>query len=272
MNLTEKQIERYSRQLLLPGVGGAGQRRLLSARVLVAGAGGLGSPVALYLAAAGVGHLGVVDSDTVELSNLQRQVLHRTRDLGRPKADSARETLTALNPEIEVVAHSMRLSAANARELIAGYDVVVDGSDNLATRYLLSDACVLTGKPLSHGGILRFEGQAITLVPGRGPCYRCLFPEPPPPGAVPSCQEAGVLGPTAGVIGAIQATEVLKLILGIGDILYDRLLIYDGLAMSCRLLPVARRADCAACGDRPTVTELVDYQAFCGLPAASEVS
>jgi molybdopterin/thiamine biosynthesis adenylyltransferase len=267
-SFTDEQIERYSRHILLPEVGGAGQQRLLNARVLIIGAGGLGSPLALYLAAAGVGTIGIVDADAVELSNLQRQVLHTTADLGRRKCLSAKESMEAINPDVRVRAHDTRLTSANVLDIIADYDVVADGTDNFPTRYLVNDACVLTGTPLVHAGILRFEGQATTIVPGRGPCYRCLYPEPPPPGLVPSCQEAGVLGATAGLVGTIQANEVLKLILGIGEPLIGRLLLYDGLEMTFRTIRYRRRADCPICGESPTIHALIDYEEFCGLAAA----
>lgn len=269
---TEEQIERYSRHIILPEVGGAGQRALLEAKVLLIGAGGLGSPVGLYLAAAGVGKLGVVDSDEVELSNLQRQVLHRTADLGRPKCLSAKETMEGLNPDVEVVPHQVRLTAENALDIISGYDVVADGSDNFATRFLVNDACVMAGRPLSHAGILRFEGQLTTILPGRGPCYRCLYPEPPPPGMVPSCQEAGILGATAGVVGLLQATEVLKLVLGIGEPLAGRLLMFNALDMSFREVRVARDPGCALCGERPRITSLVDYEEACAFRAGAAIS
>ena len=272
IGFTEEQIERYSRQIILPEVGGKGQRKLLEAKVLIVGAGGLGSPVGLYLAAAGVGKLGVVDSDKVELSNLQRQVLHSTADLGRPKCLSAKETMQALNPDVEVVPHQVRLTADNALDLLSGYDIVADGSDNFATRFLVNDACVMAGKPLSHAGILRFEGQVTTILPGRGPCYRCLYPEPPPPGTVPSCQEAGILGATAGVVGLIQATEVLKLILGIGEPLAGRLLLFNALDMIFKEVRIARDPGCRVCGDRPTVTTLIDYEEFCRLRGSKAVS
>jgi adenylyltransferase/sulfurtransferase len=263
MHLSDDQVERYSRHILLPEIGGAGQARLLAAKVLVAGAGGLGSPAALYLAAAGVGTLGIADSDAVELSNLQRQIIHGCSDLGRPKAESAARRIGELNPDLRVVAHQERLTSHNVLGVLAGYDVVVDGTDNFPSRYLINDACLLAGKPLSHGALLRFEGQATTIVPGRGPCYRCLYPEPPPPGLVPSCQEAGVLGAAAGVIGAIQASEALKLILGIGEPLLGRLLIFDALAATFREVAVQRDPACALCGEHPTVHELIDYEEFC---------
>jgi adenylyltransferase/sulfurtransferase len=267
---TEEQIERYSRQIILPEVGGAGQAKLLAARVLVVGAGGLGSPIALYLAAAGVGRIGIVDSDCVDISNLQRQILHGTADLGRQKCFSAKEAISSVNPDVLVTPYPVRLNSGNILDIISDYDVVADGSDNFPTRYLVNDACVLAAKPLSHAGILRFEGQVTTIIPGQGPCYRCLYPDPPPPGLMPSCQQAGVLGATAGVIGAIQATEVMKLILGIGQCLVGRILIYDGLAMSCRVVRVERDAACPICGDSPALAGLVDYDHFCGLAAAQE--
>ena len=261
--LSEQQVERYSRHILLRKVGGRGQRKLLAARVLIVGAGGLGSPVALYLAAAGIGTIGVVDCDAVELSNLQRQVLHRTVDVGRRKCVSAKDAIEAINPEVQVIPHDVRLDGANVLEVIAGYDVVVDGSDNFPTRYLVNDACVMARKPLSHAGLLRFEGQVITIIPGQGPCYRCLYPEPPAPGLVPSCGQEGVLGAAAGVIGAIQAVEVMKLVLSAGQPLASRLLMFDALDMSFREIPVMRDPRCAVCGQRPTVTHLVDYDEFC---------
>jgi len=248
---TEEQVERYSRHILLQEVGGRGQRKLLAARVLVIGAGGLGSPVGLYLAAAGVGTIGVVDCDAVELSNLQRQVLHATPDLGQRKCLSAQATMEAINPDVTVIPHDLRLTSANAMEVISNYDVVVDGADNFPTRYLVNDACVMAGKPLCHAGILRFEGQVTTIVPGSGPCYRCLYPEPPPPGLVPSCQEAGILGVTAGI----------------GQPLIGRLLLYNALEAGFRELRVPRRPDCAVCGPRPTITELIDYELFCRMHA-----
>jgi molybdopterin/thiamine biosynthesis adenylyltransferase len=273
---TEAQIERYSRHILLQEVGGAGQHKLLDSRVLIVGAGGLGSPVGLYLAAAGVGTIGLVDSDFVDLSNLQRQILHATADVGRPKCLSGRDTMVALNPDVRVVPHHFRLTADNVLDVIADYDIVVDGADNFPTRYLANDACVIAGKPLSHAGILRFEGHVTTIVPGGGPCYRCLYPEPPPPGLVPSCQEAGILGAVAGIIGSIQAAEVLKLLLGIGDPLVGRLLVFDGLDMTFRTISMPRRPNCPVCGDRPTIVAPIDYEEFCRLrgeaTSPSEVS
>ncbi|MBI4216420.1 MAG: molybdopterin-synthase adenylyltransferase MoeB [Chloroflexi bacterium] len=263
---TEEQIKRYSRHIILQQVGGKGQRKLLAGKVLLIGAGGLGSPAALYLAAAGVGTIGLVDYDTVDLSNLQRQILHRTADLGRPKIDSATDTIAALNPDVKVVPYPVRLSSENILDIIADYDVVVDGTDNFPTRYLVNDACVMKGKPNVHGSIFLFEGQATTFLPGRG-CYRCLYPAPPPPGMVPSCQEAGVLGVLPGIVGSIQAVEAIKLILGIGDSLAGRLLLFDALSMEFRQLKIRRSPDCPVCGEHPTVTQLIDYEEFCGVPA-----
>lgn len=271
MALRDDQIERYSRQILLPNIGGKGQEKLLGAKVLIIGAGGLGSPAALYLASAGVGRIGIVDSDVVELNNLQRQVLHSTQNVGKPKVDSARERMTGINTDVEVIPHKVRLTSENILDIIGKYDIIVDGSDNFPTRYLVNDACVLSKKPLSHGGIFRYDGQAITIVPGESACYRCLFPEPPPPGLVPSCQEAGILGAVAGVIGVIQANEVLKLILGIGEPLAGRLLVFNALESSFRIVKVPRNRECPICGDKPTITKLIDYEEFCQLRAKREV-
>jgi len=267
MSLRDDQVERYSRQIILPNVGGKGQEKLLNAKVLVIGAGGLGSPVSLYLASAGVGKIGIVDSDAVELNNLQRQILHSTKNVGVPKVDSARERLTAINTDIAVIPYKTRLTSENILDIIKDYDIIVDGSDNFPTRYLVNDACVLSKKPLSHGGIFRFDGQAITIVPGKSACYRCLFPEPPPPGLVPGCQEAGILGAVAGVIGVIQANEVLKLILGIGEPLAGRLLVFNALDSTFRIVKVPKNEDCPICGRRPTITKLIDYEEFCQLRA-----
>jgi molybdopterin/thiamine biosynthesis adenylyltransferase len=267
---SEEQIERYSRHIILQEVGGKGQRKLLEARVLVVGAGGLGSPVGLYLAAAGVGTIGMVDCDAVEMSNLQRQVLHATCDLGERKCQSAKTTMEGINPDVTVIPHDARLTSENIMDVLANYDLVVDGTDNFPTRYLVNDACVFTGKPLVHAGILRFEGQVTTIVPGQGPCYRCLYPQPPPPGMVPSCQEAGILGVTAGVVGTLQATEALKLILGIGEPLIGRLLLYDALDMAFRTIRVARKPECPVCGEAATIKELIDYEQFCGLVVGKE--
>ncbi|MBI5143503.1 MAG: molybdopterin-synthase adenylyltransferase MoeB [Candidatus Omnitrophica bacterium] len=263
--LRDDQIERYSRQILLPHVGGKGQEKILNAKVLVIGAGGLGSPAALYLAAAGVGKIGIVDSDEVELNNLQRQILHSTKNVGRPKVESGKERIGELNPDVEVITTKVRLTSENISDIIKDYDIIVDGSDNFPTRYLVNDACVLSKKPLSHGGIFRFDGQALTIVPAKGPCYRCLFPEPPPPGLVPSCQEAGILGAVAGVIGVVQANEVLKLILGIGEPLIGRLLIFNALDSSFRIVKVPKNKDCPICGEKPTIKKLIDYEEFCQL-------
>ena len=261
---TPDQLERYSRHTLMPAIGPEGQQRLLAGRVLLIGAGGLGSPVATYLAAAGVGTLGIVDDDRVELSNLQRQILHATPSVGQPKTESARRRIADLNPDVRVVAHPVRLTSANALEILADYDVVVDGTDNFATRYLSNDACALLGKPNVYGSVYQFEGQVSVFWRGHGPCYRCLFPEPPPPGEVPSCAEAGVLGILPGVIGLLQATEALKLLLDLGDSLAGRLLLYDALAMDFRTIRVRRSPDCPLCGDNPTIRALVDYHQFCG--------
>lgn len=263
--LRDDQIERYSRQILLPNVGGKGQEKILNAKVLVIGAGGLGSPASLYLAAAGVGKIGIVDSDEVELNNLQRQILHSTKNVGMPKVESGRERIRELNPDVEVITRKVRLTSENILDIIKAYDIIVDGSDNFPTRYLVNDACVLSKKPLSHGGIFRFDGQAITIIPGKGPCYRCLFPEPPPPGLVPSCQEAGILGAVAGVIGVIQANEALKLVLGIGESLIGRLLIFNALDSSFRIVKVPKNRDCPICGEHPTIKKLIDYEEFCQL-------
>jgi len=265
MSLSEEQIERYSRQIILPKVGGKGQEKLLAAKVLVVGAGGLGSPIALYLAGAGVGRLGLVDSDNVELNNLHRQILYTKEEIGKPKVEVGLQRLRALNTDTEVIPYRLRLTSENIMEIIKDYDIVVDGSDNFPTRYLVNDACVLAKKILVHGAFFRYEGQAMVIKPGEGPCYRCLFSEPPPPGSVPSCQEAGVLGALAGVIGLIQATETLKLILGIGEPLVGKLIIFNALEMSFRTVKVPRDPNCPICGEHPTVTKLIDYEWFCGL-------
>ncbi len=261
MEFTDEQIHRYSRHIILPEVGGKGQKKILQSKVLIVGAGGLGCPVGYYLAAAGVGTIGIVDNDTIELSNLQRQIAHNTERLGMPKADSAKMTFEALNPDVTVIPIKERLTKDNILDIINDYDIVVDGSDNFPTRYLVNDACVLSGKPLVSGAILRFEGQVTTIIPKQGHCYRCLFEEPPPPGLVPSCQEAGVLGALPGVIGALQAMEVLKLILDRGEPLKNSLLIYNALNTSFRKVKVPRRLDCPVCGENPTITELQDYEA-----------
>jgi molybdopterin/thiamine biosynthesis adenylyltransferase len=258
MSLSEHEILRYSRQIILKEVGGAGQERLKASRVLVVGAGGLGSPAALYLAAAGVGTLGVCDDDRVDLTNLQRQVIHGTADLGRAKAASAAERLRALNPEIQVAEHPARLRAANALELLAGYDAAVDGSDTFASKFLVNDACAAAGLPHVFAGILGFEGQLLTVVPEAGPCYRCFFREPPPPGSVPTCSQAGILGPVAGVLGSLQALEVLKLLLGIGEPAAGRLVLFDGLGLTWREVEVKRDPRCPACGEAAFRRPLAD--------------
>ncbi|MDR3774650.1 MAG: molybdopterin-synthase adenylyltransferase MoeB [Terracidiphilus sp.] len=263
--LTTDDLSRYSRHLILPEVGMEGQRRIKAARVLCVGTGGLGSPLAFYLAAAGVGTLGLVDFDVVDASNLQRQIIHSTKDIGRKKLDSAEEKLTALNPAIKIVKHETMLTSANALEIMKDYDIVADGTDNFPTRYLVNDACVLLGKPNVYGSIFRFEGQASVFATEAGPCYRCLYPEPPPPGLVPSCAEGGVLGILPGLVGVIQATEVIKLILGKGESLVGRLLLVDALNMRFRELKLRKNPKCPVCGVNPTVTALIDYQHFCGI-------
>ncbi len=269
LQLSDREVERYSRHLILPEVGLEGQKRLKAARVLCVGAGGLGSPAALYLAAAGVGTLGLIDFDAVDASNLQRQILHSTPDVGRSKLQSASDRLTALNPEVRIETHETALTSKNALNLLGEYDVILDGTDNFPTRYLVNDACVLLGKPNAYGSIFRFEGQASVFATKGGPCYRCLYPEPPPPGLVPSCAEGGVLGVLPGVIGTIQATETIKLILGSGETLAGRLLLYDAWRMRFRELKLRRDPECPVCGDAPTVRELIDYEQFCGVAPAS---
>ena len=263
--LTTDDLSRYSRHLILPEVGMEGQRRLKAARVLCVGTGGLGSPMALYLTAAGIGTLGLVDFDVVDASNLQRQIIHSTKDIGRKKIDSAEEKLSALNPAIKIVKHETMLSSANALDILKDYDIVADGTDNFPTRYLVNDACVLLGKPNVYGSIFRFEGQASVFATEAGPCYRCLYPEPPPPGLVPSCAEGGVLGILPGLVGVIQATEVIKLILGKGESLVGRLLLVDALNMRFRELKLRKNPECPVCGTNPTVTQLIDYDHFCGI-------
>jgi molybdopterin/thiamine biosynthesis adenylyltransferase len=260
MQLTEEQIERYSRHILLPEVGGKGQEKLLAGRVLIVGAGGLGSPAGLYLAAAGVGKIGIVDSDVVDLTNLQRQIMHETADLGVPKVNSAMTRMRAINPDIEVRVYPKKLMADNAVDIISDYDFVIDGTDNFPAKFLVADACHFADKPYSHAGILRFTGQAITVIPRKTTCYRCIFNAPPPPGAVPSCSQAGVLGVLAGVMGCIQATEAAKYLLGIGELLTDRLLVYDALSMGFRTVNVARNRKCPLCGDSPTISRLQDEE------------
>jgi adenylyltransferase/sulfurtransferase len=263
--LTPDEVMRYSRHIIMPQVGPQGQRKLRDAKVLLIGAGGLGGPVAIYLALAGVGTIGIVEFDIVDLSNLQRQVLHQTQDVDRPKLESARETLAAYNPHVEVIEHPLPITSDNAMDIIPDYDIIVNGADNFATRYLVNDAAYLAGKTLVDGAILLFDGQATVYKPGMG-CYRCLYPDPPPPGLVPSCAEAGVLGAITGIVGSIQATEVFKQILDIGEPLVNRLLLIDALSMEFRTMKLRRDPSCPLCGDHPTVTELIDYDVFCGSP------
>jgi len=270
--LTPAQFERYRRHLTLPELGVEGQQALLAGRVLLVGAGGLGCPLAQYLAAAGVGTLGLVDFDVVDASNLQRQVLYGTADIGRPKVEVAAERIRALNPDVAVETHAVQLDSGNALDLLGAYDVVVDGTDNFPTRYLVNDACVLLSKPNVHGSIFRFDGQATVFDARHGPCYRCLYPEPPPPGAVPSCAEGGVLGVLPGLVALIQATETLKLLAGIGEPLYGRLLRYDALRMDFAEFRLKKDTDCPVCGVQPSVTGLIDYEGFCGVPAAEEAT
>jgi len=272
MSLPREEIQRYSRHLIMPEVGMEGQKRLRASSVLLVGAGGLGAPVGLYLAAAGVGRLGVVDFDVVDESNLQRQITYSTSDVGRPKLDAARERLLGLNPHIEVVPHAARLSSDNALDIIRAYDIVVDGTDNFPTRYLVNDACVLMGKPNVYGSVFRFEGQASVFALGDGPCYRCLYPEPPPPGLVPNCADGGVLGVLPGIVGSIQASETIKIIIGRGESLSGRLLLFDALEMRFRELHLDRDPGCPVCGDHPSVTGLIDYDAFCGVDEAKETN
>jgi adenylyltransferase/sulfurtransferase len=265
MDFTEEQIERYSRHIILPEVGGKGQKKIRQAKVFIVGTGGLGSPCAYYLCAAGVGKLGLVDSDTVELSNLQRQILHSTQDVNKSKIDSALKRLQPLNPDVEIAGYKERLTSKNILDIIREYDIVVDGSDNFPTRYLVNDACVMANKPLVHGGVFRFDGQVFTIVPKKGPCYRCLFPEPPPPNVMPSCQEAGILGVVPGIIGLLQANEVVKFILGKGDLLVGRLLIFNALESRFRTVRIPKDEKCSVCSDSPTITKLIDYELFCGI-------
>ena len=267
IDLSKEEIERYSRHLIMPQVGMAGQKKLKASSVLLIGAGGLGSPLAMYLAAAGIGRIGMVDYDVVDYSNLQRQIIHGTKDVGRPKLDSAKERVLDINPYVQVDTYEVPLTSENALEIFEPYDIIIDGTDNFPTRYLTNDACVLLGKPNVYGSIFRFEGQASVFYAKEGPCYRCLFPEPPPPGLVPSCAEGGVLGILPGTIGAIQATEAIKLLLGIGEPLIGRLLLYDALNMSFDEVRLRKNPNCPVCGENPTLTELIDYEQFCGMPA-----
>ncbi len=271
MNLTESQIERYSRHIILPEVGGRGQEILLAGKVLLVGVGGLGSPAGLYLAAAGVGTIGLMDGDVVDLSNLQRQIAHATSDLGKPKVDSAAVKLRAINPDISVRTYTERLTAANALDILRDYDFIIDGTDNFSSKFLVADACYFAGKPYSHAGILRFDGQLITVHPGVTACYRCVFNAPPPPGAVPSCSQAGVLGVVAGVIGTLQATEAIKYLLDVGDPLTDKILVYDALRAAFRQVPLKRNPQCPLCGALPAITELKDEEPpVCDLQAPQE--
>ncbi|MCW2723551.1 MAG: UBA/THIF-type binding protein [Frankiales bacterium] len=269
--LTREEVMRYSRHLIIPDVATAGQKRLKNAKVLAVGAGGLGAPTLMYLAAAGVGTLGIVDFDVVDESNLQRQVIHGQSDIGRPKAESARDSVREINPLIQVNLHQERLDSSNVMEIFAQYDLIVDGTDNFATRYLVNDACVLLGKPYVWGSIYRFDGQASVFWAEHGPCYRCLYPEPPPPGMVPSCAEGGVLGVLCASIGAIQTTEAIKLLTGIGDPLVGSLMVYDALEMEYRKIKVRKDPECPLCGKNPTITELIDYEAFCGVVSEEAV-
>ena len=267
VDLSNEEVQRYSRHLIMPEVGMAGQKKLKAASVLLIGAGGLGSPLAMYLAAAGIGRMGLVDYDTVDHTNLQRQIIHGTSDVGRPKLESAKQRILDINPHVQVDTYEVPLTSENALEILKPYDVIIDGTDNFPTRYLTNDACVLLGKPNVYGSIFRFEGQVSVFHAEEGPCYRCLFPEPPPPGLVPSCAEGGVLGVLPGTIGALQATEAIKIILGIGEPLVGRLLLYDALNMEFQQVKLRKNPDCPVCGENPTVTELIDYEQFCGMPA-----
>ncbi len=260
MAMTDEQIERYSRHIILKEVGAKGQKKLLNSKVLIIGAGGLGTPVALYLAAAGVGHIGIVDADEVDLSNLQRQVIHSTADIGKAKVKSAKESMVAINPDVEVTTYRMFVDASNVRELIRDYDFIIDGTDNFPAKFLINDACVLEKKPFSHAGIIRFQGQLMTYVPGEGPCYRCVFKNPPPKDAVPTCKQAGVIGAMAGTIGTLQAMEAIKYIIGKGELLTGKLLTYDALKMEFRKINLKRDCNCAVCGDNPTILEPIDYE------------
>lgn len=271
IQLNREELRRYGRHLIMPEVGLAGQKKLKNSRVLIIGAGGLGSPLGLYLAAAGVGSIGIVDFDIVDQTNLQRQIIHTTKDVGRPKLHSAKERILGINPNIHVETYETQLTSENALEILKDYDVVVDGTDNFPTRYLVNDACVLLGKPNVYGSIFRFEGQASVFHSKEGPCYRCLYPEPPPPGLVPSCAEGGVLGVLPGIIGTIQANETIKLLLGIGEPLIGRLLLFDALKMEFRELRLRKNLDCPICGANPTIKELIDYEAFCGITQRDNV-
>ncbi len=262
-DFSNEQIERYSRHIILKEVGGMGQTKLLESKILLIGAGGLGSPAGLYLAAAGVGTLGFVDDDVVDLSNLQRQILHGVSDIGRLKTESAKDTILEINPDVNVILHSTRITSENAFGILEPYDLIVDGCDNMPTRYLLNDACVMLGKPIVHGSIFQFEGQVTVFYPGKGPCYRCLYPEPPPPGMVPSCQEAGVFGILPGIIGTAQAIEAIKILLDIGESLVGSLLLFNALKMDFKKLKLRQDPQCPVCGEKPTIHELIDYEEFC---------
>ena len=264
--LTPQQVQRYSRHIIMPQVGSMGQRRLMDASVLLVGAGGLGSPLAMYLAAAGVGKIGIVDFDDVDITNLHRQLLHGHNDIGRLKVDSAADTIREINPDAEIVKINKHINSENAMEIAEDFDILIDGTDNFPTRYLINDLGVLMNKPVVHGSIFMFDGQVTTFLPGQG-CYRCLYPAPPPPGMVPSCAEAGVLGVLPGIVGSLMATEAIKLILGVGKPLVNRLLMVDALDMDMRTVKIRKDPNCPACGENPTVTELIDYEAFCGMPA-----
>lgn len=270
MKFTPEQVKRYARHIILPEVGGKGQEKLLGAKVLLLGAGGLGSPLALYLAAAGIGNLGIIDFDVVDSSNLQRQIIHSTADIGRLKVDSAKDSINGLNPDVNVTIYNTRLDSTNVLDIFKDWDIIADGCDNFPTRYLVNDACVLLGKTNVHGSIFRFEGQVTVFKSPEGPCYRCMYPEPPPPGMVPSCQEAGVLGVLPGVVGNLQAVEVIKQILGIGESLVGRLLLYDALKAETRKLKVRKDPKCPICGEHKTITKLIDYEQFCGVPIGHE--
>ncbi len=259
MDFTDEQLERYSRQIILKDVGGSGQEKLLNARILIIGAGGLGSPAALYLAAAGVGTIGIVDSDKVDLSNLQRQILHFTDDVNKNKVDSAKETMNALNPDVNILTFHEKVDSSNIKDLVKDYDFIIDGTDNFPAKFLINDACVMLGKPFSHAGVLRFDGQTMTHLPGKT-CYRCVFLKPPPAGLVPSCKEAGILGAVVGILGTIQATETLKYILNTGELLTDSILVVDALDMEINKVKVKKNPDCPVCGNNPTITELKDYE------------
>lgn len=268
MNFSNEQLERYSRHIILKEVGAKGQKKLLESKVLIIGTGGLGAPAAMFLAAAGVGTIGLVDFDSVDLSNLQRQIIHQTRDVGKPKVLSGKETIQEMNPDVNVVTYEERISSANIMDIIRDkdYDFVIDGTDNFPAKFLINDACVLTNTPFSHAGIIRFQGQTMTIVPGQGPCYRCIFQTPPPPDAVPTCKQAGVIGVMGGVIGTIQAAEAIKYILGIGELLNGYLLTYDALQMNFRKVKLRHNPKCGICGDNPTIKELIDYdQPVCEL-------